>query len=257
MDAIRPSNVLPLNRHGDALAADAGETTPFEVEASLLPETHRLAPRFRRAEWDNAYLDYMQRRLRRNPRDLKSHVRRILMLHGQGRNRECFGAMLDLFLVLGEGGKALRRNLVRKVEADLTPSQRVFLNDHLDKGLTASAPLPEDAGVLLSNALSGTTNVVVQKKGEEKSVEEDPLEVARQLIAGEPPDEGTAQALLEGALRQDPGREEVCRELLALYRRNHLKDAFRCTYAALMGRRLALPRLWRETEEYLTDTKGI
>ncbi|HIP53307.1 MAG TPA: hypothetical protein EYH03_04765 [Chromatiales bacterium] len=220
----------------------------FGVEASLLPETRRLAPRFKIAEWNDAYLRYMQRRLRRNPRDLKSHVRRILMLHDQGRNEACFGALVDLFLVLGSGGRALRNKLLAQLQEDLSSAQRVFLQEHLEGGLTSLDPLPEETVASLTGGLSGTTDIVVG----ETSVGNDPLETAREYMNRQPPDDEAAQAILEGVLKQDPGREDACRELLALYRRNRLAAPFRRTYAALMGRHLASPQQWRETEEFFS-----
>ena len=53
-----------------------------------------------------------------------------------------------------------------------------------------------------------------------------------------------AQELLEGALDQDPGNEEVCDALLDLYEQGGLFERFFETYTASLGRQLGHAERW-------------
>jgi hypothetical protein len=55
--------------------------------------------------------------------------------------------------------------------------------------------------------------------------------------------------MLEDALQHDPGDEAVCRELLSLYKKYDAQEAFYRTYTGLIGRCLAVPELWQDTEK--------
>ena len=97
---------------------------------------------------------YLDQAVTANPHDLKAHLQRI-HFHWQRRKPDAvFTALVDLFLILGTAGTAIRNRLVRNCEALLTSEQRVFLLEHLNDGLVDGTPL--SAGVrAVDNTTSG------------------------------------------------------------------------------------------------------
>lgn len=226
------------------------ELKGFQLEPSLLPDSRRILPRFSESNTQQAYPTYLGQRILRNPRDLLAHVQRIT-LHQSADNADgCYGGLVDLFIILGDKGEDLRRTMLRKSRALLTDEQYDYLSSRLHEGLNSTDNQPVNKpDTCLSKGLSGTANIVrLSVPGGDKKT--DVLAQARQQQAEH--NISAAQAMLEAALERDPGQGDVCRELLALYRQNLLHDAFSKTYASLLGKRLVLPELWQETEDFLS-----
>ena len=214
------------------------------VEPSLLPSTRRLLRRFTTPGLEKPYLHFMEHRIQRNPRDLLSHVRRVMSEHARGDAEGTHGALLDLFLVLGQRGRPLRHRLLGLVSECLTEEQRRFFHNRLESGVYTSDVTAEVPRSRLSQPVAGTTNIVTLRSTvDDADADTDTVELARAAIA-DGRDE-LAQTLLEGAVEADPGDEDVCRELLTLYKRKNLRAALLRTYTASLGRRLALPEVWR------------
>ena len=213
------------------------------VEVSLLPPTRRLLRDFPVPGLERPYLQHLEQRIARNPRDLVSHVRRVYLANALGDVVSITGALTDLFLVLGERGLALRRRLLRLVENQLTPGQMAFFESRLEGGLVANEVIPDMPESRLSKQLLGTTQIV--KRADPDTADSDcAVKLARDSIAKGRYD--LAQAVLEGALDNDPGNGDVCDELLALYSGRRLRESFSKTYTALLGRRLAMRDRWDE-----------
>ena len=228
-------------REGAAIADEAVDSV--RVEASLLPRTRRLLRQLPARNMNRPYLAYLEQRIQRNPRDLESHVRRIVLEDARGDVDGICGAMVDLFLILGRRGRPLRRRLIRLVESKLTPEQRRFFRERLDSGIRradARAALPQSR---LSGRFADIGRLVVRREGD-SDPDVDSVAHAREMVAAGRGD--LAQALLERALEADPGDEAVCRELLGVYKRGNQRSEMLRTYTALIGRRLAVPQLWRE-----------
>lgn len=87
--------------------------------------------------------------------DLKAHIQRI-RLHWQRRDGvAAFGALVDLFLVLGDKGISLRSRILRRCEDLLSTEQRVFLLQNLDSGLVETAELPPGTASVIRPAPAG------------------------------------------------------------------------------------------------------
>ncbi len=208
------------------------------IEASLLPPTTRLVREFPIVGLDRDYIRHLERRILRRPRDLESHVRRILALKELSDADGIAGALADLFLVLGDRGWALRERLYAAVRKHLEPAHARFFGRHLDSGLSPTDPMPSFERSRLSKQVIGTTRIVVTR-GDEWS---DAFELSRQAADAGADDE--ARELLEGLLDVDPGNVEVCEALLDLYERNSLREVFFRTYTQFLGRPLACFDRW-------------
>lgn len=222
-------------------AAESGQQ-PVEqaIEVSLLPKTRKLLRDFPAPGLEQPYLRHLEQRLSRNPRDLLSHVRRLLVANQVRDVAGSEGALADLFIVLGSRGKPLRTRLLKLIADTLTTEHRAFFEAHLESGLDANEAMPDLPQSRLSRRIAGTTEIVV-RLGEEDLTERS-VDLARESLQSGRYD--MAQAVLEGALDADPGDREVCEELLALYRERGLHKSFFRTYTALLGRQLAVPEQW-------------
>jgi hypothetical protein len=153
----------------------------------------------------------------REPGNLLNHVRRFYLHLARRQADGLYGAMLDLYLVLGDKGSSLRGRLLRE-SRKLLPQERfdLFLT-HYKKGLQRNQPLPASRYSVLGNFFSGRMTLVSERKSLKEQVRErvDPLEQAREeLNYG---DVATAQQILEAALLRMPQRMELHLELLELY----------------------------------------
>ena len=220
------------------------------VEASLLPPSTRLVREFPVAGLDRDYVRHLEQRIVRRPRDLTSHVRRILMLNELRDADGIAGALADLFLVLGNRGRALKARLVETVEPRLTPEYASFFSEHVDQGLSPADAMPSLARSRLSKQVGGTTRIVVTGDSPDSGAIELAKEAAK---AGQ---NEIAQQLLEGLLDLDPGNAEVCDALLDLYERGNLRQDFFKTYTAYLGRPLAHFERWLQIAARFRDNPG-
>ena len=247
------ARAVVVRKTGEASAIDdAAFEEALGIEASLLPPSSKLLREFPVAGFEPQYLRHLEQRIHRNPRDLRSHVRRLLLNRALSDGEGVYGALVDLFIVLGYRGRPLRNRLFSVSEDSLTEEQRRFLKAHLEDGLEASEVHCSTSRSCLSQQLSGKTTVVV-RTGDSRHRGRDILDIARDALArGE---DAAAQELLEGALEADPGSEPVCLELLALYRRLNSRADFMRTYTAMLGRQLARPDLWQAVAARINDRR--
>jgi hypothetical protein len=227
-------------------------TVKHIVEPCLLPQQSQLLPFFPVVGWSSILSRHLSKRVRRNPRDLRAHVQRILLYISENDADSIYAALIDFFLILGNRGLNIRKNLLNKALPILDQEKIKFLLTHIDSGLDTSVPLPPNTFSSLSRGHSGTTYIVKCKNSKPDQTGTCPLEQATALIHQK--DWLTAMVILEQALHHDPGDQDVTRELLSLYKRKHAQQAFYRTYAGLFGRCLALPQLWIDTESYFINS---
>lgn len=197
--------------------------------------------------------DYLAHAVARYPGDLKAHTRRIYYYARVGNGAGVFGALLDLFLVLGSRGVALRRRLFDSARRYLTADQRALFVAHYLRGIDRSEPLPATSYSILGNFFSGTLRLVNSSARTAPSGclgIRDPLAQARDLWSYGQQEQ--ARYLLENLLLASPLREDVNEELLNLYVRTADREAFRRMVKRLNDRRTALPEAWKEVAEQLS-----
>ncbi len=210
------------------------------IEVSMLPPTRRLLRDFPVPGLERPYLRHLEQRIVRNPRDLLSHVRRVYLAAALDDDAKLAGALTDLFLVLGRDGRELRQRLLRLVGGQLDLQHLRFFEDHLDCGLDESEATFDTPESRLSKRLLGTTSIV--SRADDANGFDDPVRLALESISRGHDD--LAQAVLEGALESDPGNRPVSEALLTLYEGRGMREDFKKTYTALLGRRLACRDRW-------------
>lgn len=163
--------------------------------------------------------DYLSRQVARKPEDLRSHLQRINLCLQQRDREGTYGALLDLFIVLGPKGLPLRRRIFRSTLRLLNKEQyRAFLQ-HMDAGVHATAVMPSARCSMLSKGLTGTSHLVINEVTEE-DFQRDPLIEAREHLEYGQVEE--ARELLEEAVLMEPWRTDLQSDLLEIYR--HTRD---------------------------------
>jgi len=160
----------------------------------------------------------------REPDNLVNHVRRIYVHLALRQPDALYGAMLDLYLVLGDKGGRLRGRLLHKARMLLSQEHHDLFLTHYKQGLQRNQPLPPSQHSVLGNFFSGRKSLVkAQKvKGHPDKKEIDPLELAREeLNYG---DIAVAQQILEEALLQSPKRLGLHFGLLEVYKHTRSLD---------------------------------
>lgn len=164
---------------------------------------------------DKQVAEHLAHRVTRSPNDLRAHAQRLL-LHVRRQDRDrTYGALLDIFLVLGAAGEAFRSRMLDTSAGVLGPKLTAIFKQHLEPGLDASAQVPISPHSRLCRGDTGASEVVTREETESDEGY-DPLVDARDLI-----DLGQfveAQQVLEKAVFDDPEREDLTLDLLELYR---------------------------------------
>lgn len=176
----------------------------------------------------------------RDPLDIEAHTRRVLLASRPPMTDRAFGALVDLFLALGDHGRSLRRQLLEQATPWLDPDDAHFLRLHLETRLSRGAQLPTQRWSVLDTAVVGSLSMVGLQRREVE--QETPFQQAMSLL--EYGDLAGARGMLETALLDEPDNEEVNRELLAIYQHSR-DDAGKAEMAdKLVARHGALPTGW-------------
>lgn len=176
----------------------------------------------------------------RDALDVEAHVRRVLLACQPPLTERAFGALVDLFLALGDRGRGLRRQLLDQAEPWLDPQDAHLLRVHLDSGLPRGTRLPAQDWSLFDSAVLGASAMVELQRRE--VARETPFQQAMSLL--EYGDLEGARGMLEEALLDAPQDDEVLRELLAIYRHSR-DDTGKAEMAdRLVARHGAVPAGW-------------
>ena len=162
----------------------------------------------------------------RAPADLRCHTQRILFAIQQQHTDGVFGALLDLFIALGDKGRDLRARLLGNARPLLSQEQYGLFKQRLDSGIQRFDRLPLSQYAVLPLFLQGESLMVTGSS--DSPIEARPelslLEEVQDMIEYGQLEE--AQALLEQAVLEDPLDRDLLRELLDIYKHTRNRDAF-------------------------------
>lgn len=176
----------------------------------------------------------------RDPLDLEAQVRRILLACQPPHRDKAFGALLDLFLALGDQGVGLRRMMLEVAQPCIESDEARFLAAHIDTGLARNALLPAGTGAILDCAVIGSFQAVRHER--QALAPTSRVEEAISLLDhGDLPG---ARALLEEILIEDPTDVNATQELLAIYHHSRDAEAQQAMRTRLLERHGALPPAW-------------
>jgi hypothetical protein len=207
----------------------------------LLDEPVRLSPFVKGLGKD--FSDALTYAVAASPAELAHHTRRIFHSYEHHDREGLYAALFDLFSVLAGAGRDLKKRLLNGVADRLAPECREQFALWLTEGRAPqSSDLAAICGSVFAQGIEGCRDLVRVSTVSAGRIR-DPLIEAREHIEYSQLDQ--ARALLEAAVLQEPHREELQLELIALYRAT--RDAHG---HSSMSRRLerlvdVLPDFWR------------
>jgi hypothetical protein len=187
----------------------------------------------------------------REPGNLVNHVRRIYLHLELKQPDALYGAMLDLYLILGDKGANLRKRLLIMSEKDLPADRYNLFTTNLEKGLQRSQSFPVSQYSVFGNFMQGEFKLIDEGAGvKQKSTRQmDPLEMAHEeLTYG---DVSVAQEILENAILATPHRMGIHYSLLEVYKHSHsLSDLL--SMQEKLGDKVSIAQsAWNQTRDYL------
>lgn len=206
--------------------------------------TRQLRPNYADQQWCEGLARYLDRRIRRTPRDLTAHVQRVNALvaaHADGER--LYAAAIDLNTVLAGNGAALQQRIHDQISFALDDQQRDDL-----AGMRAGASLPANPARCSLLRSNGSGLRIVAEIRQESRETSDPLGFAIDLLnAG---DYAEAQGVLERAVLENPDREDIASELQGIYRAARDVDSYEKTRAAVAEVSGSAASLWPSTDSF-------
>jgi hypothetical protein len=227
------------------------ETAAFERVPERLTSVRQASfeiPGIRRLRLDTVTSsddagDYLSRQVARTPGDLRSHVQRINLSLAKGEGDDTYGAVLDLFIVLGHKGLPLRRRMLHSAKRLLTKEQHQALHRHLENGVRATDAMPCAGSSMLGKGITGTDQLVVNEAAAAAG-QRDPLIESREYLEYGQLDE--ARDLLELAVLQEPWRSDLQTELLEIYRYTRDQQSFINMRERLEAMDVSISEAWQK-----------
>lgn len=188
---------------------------------------------------------YLGHRILENPADFRSHVQRILLLNDKGDEIDLQGALVDLYIALGDKGEGLKLRLLELAAPRLSRTAQAFLRQRLASGLKPwETAVSRMRSSLLSLGFSGVHELVGRRAKRSVSAYANAVEEARACLEYGQVDE--AREVLERALRQDPGNDVIAAELMEIYQYTRDDERLAIMRQFLLDAAPSEPTDWRE-----------
>lgn len=205
----------PLVRCKGAIATLPAADLVLDPHLAIYGHRSLLLPHV--SDTDNA-LHYLGHRIVHYPHELRSHVQRILLLIRKQDGAALYGALIDLFIALGNKGLALKRDLLALATPLLTPASLASLQDKLEDGILACDPgIARVRSALLRAGTCQNEPLVHRHRAQPPRQARGPLDEAQELLAYGQLDQ--ALETLENALLMNPDQPDIAMELRELYLR--------------------------------------
>jgi len=104
--------------------------------------------------------DQLARRVAQDPTDARLHVARVNHHVLRDEPDGIYAALVDAFFAFGTSGSGLRSRLLGGARRQIGPQRAAILEPFVDTGLTARSSLPLCPGSMLSNGITGETEIV-------------------------------------------------------------------------------------------------
>ncbi len=110
--------------------------------------------------WEKRALHHLVQKIIRDPNDLHAHIQRINLNCKLDNTKGVFGALVDLYIALGQDGHELRTRLVKKCKSHLSVDEYMKLWEYHNSGLPSSNIKTSHADTFLSQGLIGTIKIL-------------------------------------------------------------------------------------------------
>ncbi|HHL45012.1 MAG TPA: hypothetical protein ENJ24_00425 [Gammaproteobacteria bacterium] len=191
--------------------------------------------------------NYLTHGVARTPANLIAQIQRVNIYLAQRDAEGVYGALLDLFIALGDKGLLIRRRMLLRAKPLLSEEQLQALALRLDTGVSATDPMPPSTHSVLSKGLTGIRQLVV-RIDDAKADKRDPLEDAIEYLEYSQIDK--AREVLERALLEDPSRMDLHSNLLAIYRASNDLGNFTTMRNRLDKLKNPVPDEWKQLAKH-------
>lgn len=183
-------------------------------------------------------------KVRRQPKNLLAHLRRIYFCYQNALSEPLYAALLDLLIVLGDKGLDLSQRLIQGSRTQLDSAQWALLN--------CLRKSPKQAkSVRLSLFTLGLIGSPVPLEVKQKVHEQqDYLTLANDFIEFSQLEE--AMMILETGLAKQPARQDLQTAVLQLYKATHNHDRFQNQYEMLSGSGVSLVEDWQLVADFFS-----
>ncbi len=229
------------------------------------PASELLEPAFHLAEcrslqidgetWGDKATDFLARGVARSPVNLIAQIQRLNLYLAKRDAEGAYGALLDLFITLGEKGLLIRRRMLLRAKPLLTDEQFQALAMRLDTGVSASDPMPPSSSSVLSKGLTGIRQLVVRIDEDGNNRQRDPLDEAIEHLEYSQIDK--AKEVLEKAVLEKPSRKDLQNNLLAIYRASNDRESFTTMRDKLRELGTGISDEWKELAEYFSRHNAL
>jgi len=202
-------------------------------------------------------LDFLVASIFRQPQNLITHVQRICLCYQKNLSEHLYGAMVDLFSVLGNHADDFCGRLLDKALPRLAASHAFLLNQYLqDKDIDVLFRV-QNSFAVMGKGLLGTTQLITKLADNSVPAEiaHDPLDLARDYIEYSQFQE--AEAVLSQAILQTAERKELHVDLLELYKSLQDVSKFVALQEKLTEQGNPFPELWDELNDYFSLRKML
>lgn len=183
---------------------------------------------------------YLSQQIMRRPNDLRLHMQRIHLSIDSLQKDKLPGALIDLFIILGEAGHALKQRCLSLTKDLLDDETRKMLESAVRRGIQPDDPdLSRYRGTVLSRGFSGTSTLVTRLEQRQTSGYRNTYEEATARLEYGQLDE--ARRVLEDGVRQQIGDPRLLELLLEIYRRSGDVQAIEAMRVWLLDRDGELP----------------
>lgn len=193
-------------------------------------------------EWSEVAGRYLAHAVVRTPDKLHVHVQRIHFANAHGRTSELYGALIDMFISLGDRGGQLREQMLSIALEQLDGEAYDFLTAALETPLKASSVFPGKAVSVLSKGFIGSPDILTKPKATTNNGH-DPLKLAESYV--EYGEIHSARAQLEIELLRGRSTAAQEQQLLEIYNTIAEQGLFDSIYALVDKDKLHVPVQWQ------------
>jgi len=190
-----------------------------------------------------AISQYLTYQIIKSPNDFRSHIQRIYLLIQQQNTNALYGALFDLFLVLGPNGLALRQRMLFNAQSLLAELDFNALQQTLESGVTTDIAIQKPTQAVLNNGLAVTQHFI-EKVDQQNQTSSNAVEEASSYLEYGQFDQ--ARMVLEEAIISTPRQLELHHDLLEIFQTTRDSEQFIVFYERLIEINAALPKYWKE-----------
>lgn len=187
--------------------------------------------------------DKLAHKITRSPNDLRSHIQRILLFIEHKKNEAAYNSLIDLFIVLGDKGHALRTRMLSAAKLLLSETQFSILSQTFSSDSFSQSNLVDISQSLLSSRNNSAIPFILKSDDSEESTNTI-IDEARSYLEYGQLDE--AKIALQQAVVIYPNKLELQYDLLEIFQKTHDKTGFIDCYEQLIDKGLYLPPLWEQ-----------